>query len=373
MKGGSAIRWLGIGTLATVVAGTAFAAWRAAERRPVFPAERWSWKAPEAAGFSAAKLQAFSAKAGGIGCLVHGGDMIHAWGDVAFRGDVASSAKPIYAYLVFKALEEGRIGSLDDRVERWAPEIRELNGQEGYPDRDITFRHLLSQTSGYGLEERPGEAFAYNDYATALLAWTVFHRVYECPRGLDDAVLNGDLLGKAIGFEDAPTVVHRHSRPYRVRISARDQARFALLYLRGGEWDGQRLLSEDLFRQALGEPLPLDFPRTSSQEAEMVAGARSLGGGRNEKHHLGCLGGYWWHNRVTPDGTRLLPDAPPGTFFGSGHGGRFAMIVMPELDLIAVWADIYEHEDWTPLDEIGRHRLNETIRELLAARIEAKP
>ena len=205
------------------------------------------------------------------------------------------------------------------------------------------------------------------------MAWTVFHRVYEYPRGLDDAVLNGDLLGKAIGFEDAPTVVHRHSRPYRVRISARDQARFALLYLRGGEWDGQRLLSEDLFRQALGEPLPLDFPRTSSQEAEMVAGARSLGGGKDEKHHLGCLGGYWWHNRVTPDGTRLLPDAPPGTFFGSGHGGRFAMIVMPELDLIAVWADVYEYEDWTPLDEIGRHRLNETIRELLAARIEAKP
>ena len=166
MKGGSARRWLGIGALATAVAGAAFAAWRAAERRPVFPAEQWSWKAPEAAGFSAAKLQAFSDKAGGIGCLVHGGDMIHAWGDVAFRGDVASSAKPIYAYLVFKALEEGRIGSLDDRVERWAPEIRELNGQEGYPDRDITFRHLLSQTSGYGLEERPGEAFAYNDYAT---------------------------------------------------------------------------------------------------------------------------------------------------------------------------------------------------------------
>ena len=101
----------------------------------------------------------------------------------------------------------------------------------------------------------------------------------------------------------------------------------------------------------------------------MVAGARSIGGGKDQKHHLGCLGYYWWFNHVTPDGTRLLPDAPSGTFMGSGYGGRFAMIVMPELDLIVVWTDVYEHEDWTPLDEIGRFRLNETLRDLLAARI----
>ncbi len=181
-------------------------------------------------------------------------------------------------------------------------------------------------------------------------------------------MLNGDRLGIAIGFEDEPTVVHQNSRPYRVRISVRDLARFALLYLRGGEWDGQRLLGKDLFREALAEPLPPDFPRTSGKEAEMVAEARSIGGGKDQKHHLGCLGNYWWHNRITPDGTRLLPDAPPGMYMGSGYGGRFAMIVMPELDLIVVWTDVYEHEDWTPLDEVGRFRLNETLRELLAAR-----
>ena len=141
-----------------------------AVRRPVYPGREWARKSPEKAGFSSAKLVEFSRKAGGTGCLVQGGKMIWEWGDVAFRNDVASSSKPIYAYLVFKAIETGRIGSLDDGVERWAPEIRELNGQQGYPDRDITFRHLLSQTSGYGLEERPGDAFAYNDYATGLLA-----------------------------------------------------------------------------------------------------------------------------------------------------------------------------------------------------------
>ena len=82
--------------------------------------------------------------------------MIFTWGDVAFRGDVASSCKPIYAFLTFKAIELGLIGSLDEPILRWAPEIGNLNADLGYKDRAITLRHLLNQTSGYGLAEKPG-------------------------------------------------------------------------------------------------------------------------------------------------------------------------------------------------------------------------
>ena len=71
--------------------------------------------------------------------------------------------------LTFKAIELGLIGSLDEPILRWAPEIGNLNADLGYKDRAITFRHLLNQTSGYGLAEKPGEAFAYNDFATGLL------------------------------------------------------------------------------------------------------------------------------------------------------------------------------------------------------------
>ncbi|NCA81319.1 MAG: class C beta-lactamase-related serine hydrolase [Opitutae bacterium] len=347
-----------------------------AERGPAWPGRRWGWKSPGRAGFSAEKLQAFSDQAGGTGCLVHGGRMIHEWGDTAFRNDVASSTKPIYAFLTFKAIEEGRIGSLDDRVAGWVPELEGLNAERGFKDRKITFRHLLSQTSGYGLEEDAGEAFAYNDYATGLLAWTLFHRVYASPPGQDDEVLNGELLGKALGFEHAPTVRHRNSRPHRIRISARDLARFALLYLRGGEWQGRRVLREDLFREALSEPLPMDFPRTSGEEVAHLEEVQSIGGGKDQKNHLGCLGYFWWFNRITPDGMRLLPDAPAGTFMGSGYGGRFAMVVMPELDLIAVWLDVYKETgktSWCPLSEVGRFKVNKMIRELLAARVVSPP
>ena len=43
----------------------------------------------------------------------------------------------------------------------------------------MTFRHLADMTSGYGRPERPGEAFAYNDYAIQLYQLTLFDRVFQ--------------------------------------------------------------------------------------------------------------------------------------------------------------------------------------------------
>ncbi len=360
------VRAVGAAILGAGIAGCA-------DRGPVYPGREWSWKKPEAAGFSASRLEAWARPAGGTGCIVHSGEMIFSWGGIAFRGDVASSCKPIYAYLVFKAIEQGLIGSLDDPILRGVPEIGELNADLGYKDREITFRHLLTQTSGYGLKENPGAAFAYNDDATGLLVWTLFYRVYNLPPARYDELLNGPLLGGALGFEDRPTANHPNSDRGRIRISARDMARFALLYLRGGVWNGKRLLREDLFAEVLGGTLPVDFPRTSGEEVEDVSakGWKPLGGGKNEKNHLGCFGYYWWHNNSTPDSRRLLPDAPPGTFLGMGYGGRFAMVVIPEADLVVVWLDVYRRwglKAWSPFSEVGRHLVNNMLRDLLAAR-----
>lgn len=373
MKGGSARRWLGSGALAILVAVAALALRHvAAARGPLFPGKHWSWKAPEAAGFSAAKLRAFSAKTGGTGCLVHGGQMIYAWGDVAFRNDVASSCKAIYAHLVYQAVQTGRIASLDEPAVRWVPELAELNADLDHKDRGITFRHLLSQTSGYGLQERPGAAFAYNDFATGLLTWMLFARVYALPPERYDELLNGPELGAPLGFEDRPTATHPNSPRGRIRISARDMARFMLLYLRGGTWRGRRLVREDLFREALGGGLPHAVPRTAGAEAETLpSGKKPFGGGKDEKNHLGCLKNYWWFNQATPDGARLLPDAPPGTFFGSGYGGRFVMMAIPEWDLVAVWLGVFpgiEKTAWSPFSEVGRFHVNAMLRELRAAR-----
>lgn len=370
-------RWMAFGALAALAATGAAGPLSQAivARRPIFPGQHWSWKAPEEAGFSMHALQDFSRRVGGIGCVVHGGEMIYAWGDVTFRGDVASSCKPIYAHLVLHAVQDGRIESLDVPVMRWVPELAELNADLDHKDRDITFRHLLNQISGYGFQERPGEAFAYNDFATGLLMWTLFYRVHDLPPVRYDELLNGPELGAALGFEDRPTATHPNSPRGRIRISARDMARFMLLYLRGGTWRGKRLVRADLFREALSGGLPRAVPRTAGVDAEMLPPVwKSFGGGKDEKNHLGCLANYWWFNQITPDGTRLLPDAPPGTFLGSGYGGRFAMVAIPELDLVAVWLGVYPElakSVWSPFSEVGRFKVNELLRELLAARLEA--
>ena len=369
MKGNSGRRWLVHGLIVGVlVAAGVGGIWRS--RVAGFPGEHWEWQAPEKAGYSSEKLEAFSRKAGGSGCIVHGGKMIHSWGNITSSVDVASSCKPIYAYLAFQAIAAGRLGSLDDHVADWLPDLRELNADLGHKDREITFRHLLSQTSGYGLKEKPGAAFAYNDFATGMLVWVLFHEVYRLPWKQFDQILNGEQLGAALGFEDRPTILRRHLRLGRIRMSVRDMARFAWLYLRGGEWRGRRILRKDLYDLAMSGTLPPTFPRTSGEESEYLKKLGSIGGDKDQKNHLGCLGFYWWFNRATPDGSLFLPDAPPGTFMGSGYGGRFAMVVIPELDLVAVWHDVYENENWSPLSEVGRFNVNGMLRELQAARME---
>ena len=64
-------------------------------------------------------------------------------------------------------------------------------------------------------------------------------------------------------------------------MSARDQARFALLYLRGGEWRGRRVLRADLFAEAMDGLLPPNFPRTAGVESRTLKKPGSIGGGKN--------------------------------------------------------------------------------------------
>lgn len=362
----NAWRWAAL-LAAAGLAGVGADVWLA-RRGPTVPGKHWGRMSPRHAGFSRDKLEELAWKAGGAGCIVKGGRMVFEWGDTAAVNDAASSTKPFYTFLVFKAIERGKLKSLEDLAVNWLPELGDLNADLGHKDRGITFHHLLSQTSGYGLKEAPGEAFAYNDYNTGLLSWILFRGVYAMEPGREDELLNGDLLGEAIGFEHSPTARHPRSRPRRLRISVRDQARFMLLMRRGGRWGERRVLREDLAEQMLAYSIPPDVPRTSGAESEHLEEVEPFGGGKDLKNHLGCLGYYWWLNRVAPDGRRLLPSAPPGTFMGSGYGGRFAMIAIPEEDLVVVWQDIYDGEEWSPFSETGRPMLNEVLEELLAAR-----
>ncbi len=296
--------------------------------------------------------------------------MIFAWGEIDQRRNMASSVKPIYAFLTYKRSK--RAGSVPGRSGRGlgAGTRRVERGGRIQGPRD----HVPASAGAdlrLRLEEEPGEAFAYNDYATGLLVWALFNRVYDRSPKEYDEILNGELLGAALGFEDEPT---RSARACRAAASAsrcgiKPASRCSITAAASGA--AGDCCAKIYSRQALSPPLPDEFPRTAGAEAEHLDAVPPIGGGKDAKHHAGSLGHFWWHNDRTPDGTRLLPDAPPRTFLGVGYGGRSAMVAIPELDLVAVWNDVDPHSGavWSPFCSIGRFKVNATLRELLAARI----
>jgi CubicO group peptidase (beta-lactamase class C family) len=110
-----------------------------------------------------------------------------------------------------------------------------------------------------------------------------------------------------------------------VYATARDWARFGLLYLRDGMWEGRRILPEHW----------VDFARTKAPVADCdVYGA-----------------GFW----VTPASgrgkpqTALTPNGPRDLFVAQGHEGQLVVIV-PSKDLVLVrLGHLADLSGWAPL------------------------
>jgi CubicO group peptidase (beta-lactamase class C family) len=307
-----------------------------------FPGKTWTRCTPAHVGLDAAKLDVLARHVGGRGCVIRGGCLVYQWGDVSKSSDIASAVKPVISTLLFMAVQEGKLNSVDAVVSDSEPRLKSLNGGK---DAAITWRHLANQTSGYGLAERPGEAYSYNDYALALYYDSLMSKVYGAS---GDAVLKEHLADR-LRFEDDYTfeAFGPQDRPGRLAISVRDLARFGLLYLRGGKWNQKQLIHPAFVRMAIESPLPADTPRTSGKEAAMLAGQRTLGGTRN----ITPIGpGYysfnWWLNRTDKQGRRLYVNAPHDACVASGHGGKRALWVIPSLDLVVAWNDsrIEDHD-----------------------------
>ncbi|HOA74593.1 MAG TPA: DUF1593 domain-containing protein [Phycisphaerae bacterium] len=317
----------------------------AAESNDVFPQKTWSFMTPAEAGLDASKLDAFRDYVGGRGCVVRYGRMVYTWGEQNIRQDVASACKPVFSHFLFKAVESKRLASLDTPVRTYAPCLEELNAELGYKDRDITFRHMANQVSCYGVREKPGTAFDYNDWQMALFWDVLFLKVYGATYADVDSTVLRPLLTDPLQCEDDPTLLAFgiSDRAGRLAISVRDFARFGLLYLRAGNWNGTQLIDRHFAVEAVTSPLPVSIPRTAGEPAEMCADARTIGSQKvadNQTDHHGSYSWAWWLNGITRSGQRHWPDAPPDTFGALGHAnGQRAVIVIPSLDLVVSWND----------------------------------
>jgi CubicO group peptidase (beta-lactamase class C family) len=312
---------------------------------PAFPATTWQHRSPESLSLLPDKLDALRDLVGGRGCVVRHGFMAYSWGDQTKSSDVASAMKPLLSVLMLIAVQEKRIGGVDETLYRFEPRLGDLNSGKDTP---ITWRHLAMQTSGYGLIETPGSAYSYNDFALALYYDTLMDKVY---RQSGTQVLRARLAGP-LQFEDPFTfeAFGPNNRPGRLAVSVRDFARFGLLCLRCGRWHDRQIVDPNFLAMAVSSPLAPDMPLTSGNEKPMFPGQRSIGGIRN----ITPIGpGYysfnWWLNRTDKSGRRLFVDAPPDTFVASGHGGIRMLWIIPSLDLVVSWNDTQvEDHDASP-------------------------
>jgi len=318
---------------------------RAAES--LVPGKTWERREPAAVGLSTEKLDALRDLVGGRGCVVRGGCLVYGWGDLSQAVDVASAVKPLISTLLFIAIQEGKLKSVDERVCEFEPALAKLNGGK---DAAITWRHLASQTSGYGLAEQPGAVYSYNDYALALYFDLLTQQVFREP--IDDILKSR--IAEPLGFEDRCTfrAINRPDRAGRLAASVRDMARFGLLYLRGGQWGERRIITPERHKLATNSPIAADTPLTAGNDAEMLPNQRSLGGTKNiTPAGPGYYSFNWWLNRLDSKGQRLYRDLPEDAYFAVGHGGKRAVWIVPSLDLVVSWNDatIDDHDE-SPAD-----------------------
>ncbi len=234
-----------------------------------------------------------------------------------------STAKSFDSALVGLAIADGYIGSLEDPLTQYVPELLDVDARYA----EIKLRHLVSMASGLRYEEHglpwtddaatycspnlravavsspivsaPGETFHYNNY-NPLLIGLVLERatgrpVAEYlqerswkPLGME-APASWSLDSLSDGFEKMESGVNGR---------AIDFAKFGRLYLRGGDWNGTQLIPAAWVQ----ESTRLDTTTDPAPQYQY----------------------FWWVNVQAPT-----------HFFAAGKHGQYIHVV-PEQNLIMV-------------------------------------
>ncbi|MGE3818710.1 MAG: hypothetical protein AB7I30_04695 [Isosphaeraceae bacterium] len=303
----------------------------------VYPKGSWERKTPEELGLDPAKLDALAESLEGRGCVVKDGYVVKAWGDQAEKSDYYSSAKPILSTLLFFALKEGKVKSVDQPLADFGWEFRPK-------DRTMTFRHLGAMSGGYARPEAPGAAWSYNDFAINLYQKTLFDRVFAGCGTPEQVAHDPERLG-ALGLEDGLSF---RAKNRRISGSVRDLARLGWFWKNEGNWDGRQILPRSYFDEYKKPQAPKDLPQTARAETDDYLGIGTYGGGSDHftTYGPGIYGFNWWFNargRTHPD-AKTWPDAPDDVFLTLGFAGNSSAILPSQnavlVALKARWGDV---------------------------------
>lgn len=329
-------------------------------RRGVWPGRDWETATPESQGMASAPLDAAAAYAvaagGGSGCIIRRGYLVKEWGDPRQRADIKSATKGVLgATLLGLAVDDGLV-SLDDPATKHAPKLgAEVPGNSSDWLREITVRHLATMTAGFDdgrppkLTYRPGTSGLYSNDGANMLAELLTLRFREDlasvvkRRVMDPIGVPADEWAWRPNAYRAKTIGGLTSREFAsgLTITHRALARVGYLYLRGGEWDGRRILERDTLRAATR---PTDLPAFVPYYA------------------------FFWGS----NGRGTFPEIPADTSWALGLGDS-VVIVCPSLDLVAVRLGVGNRSSQLPGGDDWGRRVAGFFRLVVASVTDGRP
>jgi CubicO group peptidase (beta-lactamase class C family) len=276
-------------------------------------------------------------RGGPAGIILKNGYVVAQWGDVERVDMTFSVTKSYLSTIAGLAVDAGLIQDVNDKVGKYV-----WDGTfDGRHNSKVTWDHLLTQSSDwsgslFGTKDwgdrppregdiddwknrdyyEPGTHFEYNDVRVNVLAYSLL-QVWRkpLPKVLKEHIM--DPIGASptwrwYGYENSFVNVDGvmvqsvsgggHSGGG-VFINTLDHARFGLLFLREGNWDGQQLLSKDWVEQV-----------QQSSDA-------------NESY-----GYMWWRNK----GQRKWEGVDQESlYYAAGFGGNY-IVVDKEHDVVVV-------------------------------------
>jgi CubicO group peptidase (beta-lactamase class C family) len=298
-----------------------------------FPGKSWQpLSSSEKAKWSAEKLAAAHAYADADSIhtsavmIVQGGKVVDQWGDIDKKITSYSVRKSLLSALYGIYSAEGVIDinqtleqlGIDDSPDPLTKEEKQSRIVDLLRARSGVYHPAYMETESMKKNRpargshAPGTFWYYNNWD-----FNVLGTVFEKKTGLKIGEAFYQRIAKPIGMQDfQPDDVYYIGGPisvhpgYPFEITARDLARFGLLYLQHGRWNNKQIVPEA-------------WVEKSSHANEMV------------KANGVDVGGYeylWW---VDYGGVHFPEVSLPGIFSARGAGAHF-LFILPTLDLVIV-------------------------------------
>jgi len=311
-----------------------------------FPGADWERADPASTGWSKAKLtkaEAWSKRIGSIAVMiVHHGAVVAEWGDTAAKTPLASVRKSLLSALIGNAVERGEmnlaqtIGALgiDDNEPSLTVEEKTATVHDLLKARSGIYHAALYETPGMAaarpprFSHAPGMFWYYNNWDFNALG-TIYERavrssIFEAfEREIARPTAMQDYRPTDGEYVTGADSIHR---AYPFKMSARDLARFGLLYLRKGQWEGRQVV-----------------PAHWVEESARAYSSSESGPGY----------GYLWWTEPINNGVAPSVTLPQGTFFARGAGGQYAFVI-PGHDLVVVHRAAHVADGGVSLWQVGR-------------------